>query len=103
MSGGFGTQPGELDAAAVRFDEAARIVADALHRLRATLGALGDYVGDDDQGRAFAAEYDPKVAEGFAALGREADAVRSLGDAVRSSAREYQAGDQGAAARFRPP
>jgi uncharacterized protein YukE len=103
VSGGFGTQPGELDAAAARFDEAARTVADAVAALRSTLAGLGAYVGTDEQGRAFAAQYDPKAADGFAAMAGEADAVRSLGQALRSSAREYQANDRGAAAPFRPP
>lgn len=103
MSGGFGTQPGELDAAAGRFDEASRLVAEAVMTLRATLAGLGDYVGDDEQGRRFAADYDPKVTEGVTAMGREADALGSLGAALRSSAREYEAGDDGAATQFRPP
>lgn len=103
MSGGFGTQPGDLDAAAARFDEASDVVATALADLRSTLGGLGDYLGSDEQGRAFAAEYDPKVAEGVAALDDEARGLRSLVDGLRASAREYANGDASAAARLTPP
>lgn len=103
MSDGFATQPGDLEAAGGRFDEAARIVTAALENLRSTLGGLGDYVGSDEQGKAFAAQYDPSVAEGFDAMGKEAEGLRSLGEALRASAREYGATDIAAAAHLSPP
>ncbi|NMO93171.1 hypothetical protein [Actinomycetospora sp. TBRC 11914] len=97
MDDGFATHPGELAAAAGPFDEAAGVVAEALAALRTTLDGLGDYVGGDEQGRAFAAQYDPEVAEATAAVDHEARAVRSLGDALRGSAHDYAAGDGGLA------
>lgn len=103
MSAGFGTRPGDLGAAAERFDEAARGVADALAALRSTLGGLGDHLGADEQGRAFAAQYDPKAGEGVAAIGRESEALRSLGAALRDAAREFVADDAGGAVALRPP
>lgn len=103
MDDGFTTQPGELTAAAAPFDEAARIVADALAGLGSTLGGLGDYLGTDEQGRAFAAQYEPKVSEGLAALAGEADAVHSLGDALRGSAQGYATRDADLADGLRPP
>jgi uncharacterized protein YukE len=100
---GFTTQPGELAAAAGRFDEAAGIVADAVTALRSTLEGLGNYLGTDEQARTFAAQYDPKAAEGLAAIDHEAQTTRTLGDALRRAAHEYQAGDAAAADGLRPP
>jgi uncharacterized protein YukE len=100
---GFSTQPGELAAAAAPFDEASRIVADALAALRSTLDGLGDALGTDEQGRAFAAQYEPKATEGLAALAEAAGAIRSLGDALRGSAQGYASGDADLAGGFRPP
>ena len=103
MDDGFGTQPGDLAAAAGRFDEAAGVVADAVAALRTGLGSLGEYLGTDEQGRAFAATYEPKTTEGLAATDREAGGLRSLGDALRGSARDYASGDAGLAGGLRPP
>lgn len=89
MDDGFATQPGDLAAAAARFDEAGGIIADAVAALRTALGALGEHLGTDEQGRAFAAQYRPKAAEGLAAIEQEADGVRSLGDALRAGAHDY--------------
>lgn len=102
MSEGFATQPTDLEAAAERLDETARAVADAVTALRAALDGLGNYVGDDEQGRAFAARYAPKVSEGVAAMTDEVGAVRSLADALRSTAGAYQGDDHGNAGAFRP-
>ncbi len=96
VTGGFGTRPEDLEAAATRFDEAGRIAADAVAALRSALSGLGDVAGDDDQGRTFAAQYDPKAAEGVDAIGREAAGLSSLGGALRATAAEYRAGDAGA-------
>ena len=90
MDDGFATHPAELTAAAARFDEAAGIVADAVAALRSTLGGLGDVLGTDEQGRAFAARYEPTAAEGLAAIGQEAGGVRSLGDALRAGAQRLR-------------
>ncbi len=103
MDDGFGTLPGELTAAAARFDEAAGVVADAVAALRTTLGALGDLLGTDEQGRAFAARYDPAAGDGIAAMDREARGTRSLGDALRATAHDYEAGDATAADGLEPP
>jgi hypothetical protein len=92
---GFATHPGELTAAAARFDEAAGIVADAVAALRTALGERGEHLGTDEQGRAFAARYEPKAAEGLAAIEQEADGVRSLGDALRAGAHDYGATEAG--------
>jgi hypothetical protein len=84
---GFATHPAELAAAAARFDEAAGIVADAVAALRSALGGLaglGGHLGADEQGRAFAAQYEPAAGEGLAAIEQEAAGVRSLGDALRA-------------------
>lgn len=103
MTDGFATQPADLAAAAARFDEAAGIVADAVAALRSALGGLGDGLGTDDEGRAFAARYEPAAAEGIAASERGAAGVRSLGDALRSTAHDYGAGDAAVADHLRPP
>lgn len=96
MTGGFGTRPEDLEAAAARFDEAGRIAADAVTALRSELGELGTVAGDDEQGRTFAAQYDPKATEGVTALEQEAAGLGSLGGALRVTAAEYRAGDAGA-------
>jgi uncharacterized protein YukE len=100
---GFTAQPGQLAAAAAPFDEASRIVTDALAALRSTLDGLGDPLGTDEQGRAFAAQYAPKATEGLAALAGEAGAIGSLGDALRGSAQGYASRDTDLAGGFRPP
>ncbi|MDL5160143.1 hypothetical protein [Actinomycetospora termitidis] len=102
MAGGFGTRPEDLEAAAARFDEAARIAADACASLRSSLSGLGDVAGDDEQGRTFAARYDPKAAEGMTAIEQEATGLGALGGALRSTAADYRAGEGGAAAGFGP-
>ena len=57
----------------------------------------------DEQGRAFAARYDPVAGDGLAAMDREARGTRSLGDALRATARDYAAGDAAAADGLEPP
>jgi uncharacterized protein YukE len=100
---GFATHPGELTAAAARFDEAAGIVADAVAALRTALGELGEHLGTDEQGRAFAARYEPTASEGLSALDREAGGMRSLGDALRAGAHDYGTNEAGQAEGWRPP
>ena len=103
MVDGFATQPGELAAAAGRFDEAAGIVADGVAALLSALGGLGNYLGTDEHARTFAAQYEPTAADGLAAIDHEARSVRSLGEALRSAAHDYEAGDGTAADGLRPP
>lgn len=103
MDDGFSARPADLGAAAAPFDEAAGILTEALAGLRATLDGLGPYLGTDEQGRAFAAQYEPKAAEGLAAVDHEARSTRSLGDALRSTGRDYAAGDAGLGDGLRPP
>jgi hypothetical protein len=100
---GFATHPGELTAAAARFDEAEGIVADAVAALRTALGGLGEHLGDDEQGRAFGAGYEPTAAEGLTAIEQEAGGLRSLGDGLRAGARDYGATETGVADGWRPP
>ena len=102
MAEELAARPADLDAAAARFDEAAAVVTSARDTLATTLAALGDYVGDDEQGRRFDADYRPKVAQALATLGQEADAVRSLAGALRSSAAEYRRTDHAGAVGLRP-
>ena len=103
MDDGFATHPGELTAAAARFDEAAGVVADAVAVLRTALGALPAHLGSDEQGRAFGARYEPAAAEGLAAIDREGGGLRSLGDALRAAAQDYGATETGVADGWRPP
>lgn len=103
MSGGFATQPDDLDAASRRFDEAAETVAQALAELRSGLATLGDHLGADEQGRTFAARYDPAAADGLATLGRETDSLRSLGPALRQAAEAFRGDDDAGAAALGPP
>jgi hypothetical protein len=96
VTGAFGTRPEDLEAAGTRFDEAGRIASEAAAALRSALGGLGDVAGDDEQGRTFAARYDPKAAEGIDAIAREAAGLSSLGGALRGTAAAYREGDAGA-------
>jgi carbohydrate-selective porin OprB len=99
----FATRPADLTAGAARVDEAAGVVADAVASLRATLGALGGFLGTDEQGRSFAAQYDPTSADGLTTTADEAGGLRSLADALRASAHDYAAGDSTTTAAMRPP
>lgn len=94
---GLEVDPGTLAAAAARHDEAARAVADTLAALRAELGRLGNPLGDDEQGRTAAAHLAPATGDGLAAIGREAEALRALGDGLRSAAAAYRDLDDRAA------
>lgn len=100
---GFATRPGELAAAAGRFDEAARIVVDAVSALHATLDGLGNYLGTDEHARTFATRYEPRSAEGFAAFEQEARNARHLAESLRGSAGDYRGDDAGVADALRPP
>lgn len=103
MGDGFATQPGELTAAAGRFDEAAGVVADAVAELRAALDGLGTYLGTDEHARNVAAQYEPRAAEGLAAIDHEARSTRSLGEALRATATGYRRNNAVVADGLRPP
>lgn len=103
MGDGFATQPGDLTAAAGRFDEAAGVVADAVTDLRAALDGLGNYLGTDEHARTFAAQYEPRAAEGLAAIDHEAQSTRSLGEALRATATGYRRDNAAVADGLRPP
>lgn len=102
MADGFAVRPELLAAPAAAFDDAARVLGSAVAQARADLAALGDVSGDDEQGREFAARYDPLVAEGLAAIGRSADLVGSFGGGLRAVADQYAVGDDDAARGFDP-
>lgn len=98
MSDGFGVRPeAALAPAAQRFrgvaDDLTRAVAD----LRGVLGALGDVCGGDEQGRQFAAGYQPRADEGLRALDALARALATVPDGLGRAAAGYRAGDEAGA------
>lgn len=100
MAEGFAVRPEHLVAPAASFDDAAVALRAAVAQARADLAALGDVCGDDEQGRAFASRYEPVTAQGLDAVGRSADVVASFGGGLRAAAKQYEAGDDGAAGGF---
>lgn len=100
MADGFAVRPELLVAPATGFDEAAAALRIAVTRARADLTALGDVCGDDEQGRAFAARYDPVAAAGLAAIGRSAEAVEAFGRGLRTTSGQYVSGERAAADSF---
>ncbi|MEJ2886984.1 WXG100 family type VII secretion target [Actinomycetospora aeridis] len=94
MSEGFDSRPDALGAGAQRFrgvaDELGRAVAD----LRGALGALGDVSGRDEQGRGFAAGYQPRADEGLRALDALARVLAGVPEGLDRAAADYRAGDE---------
>jgi hypothetical protein len=93
MGGGFATQPGDLAAVAGRVEALADDLAQGVEQLRAELAGLGDMGGVDEQGRAFAAAYDPVVADALRFLTADADGVRGRAAGLRASGAEYETAD----------
>lgn len=62
MADRFSVDPGSLRRAGSRMAQEGRALEAALTRLQGRLSSLGDVAGDDEQGRTFAAGYEPKVA-----------------------------------------
>jgi uncharacterized protein YukE len=54
-------EPASLRRAGTQIGQEARALEAALNRLQGRLTSLGNVAGDDEQGRAFAAGYQPKV------------------------------------------
>ncbi len=61
MAERFSVDPASLRRAGTQIGHQAQTLEAALNRLQGLLGSLGNVSGDDDQGRAFAAGYQPKV------------------------------------------
>jgi len=57
----FSVDPASLRRAGTRMGQEAQALEAALNRLQGHLSSLGNVSGDDEQGRAFAAGYQPKV------------------------------------------
>lgn len=93
MTGGFGVEPGDLDAAAGGFAAAAGDLARAVSALHGTLAGLGNFCGGDEEGRRFAAGYDPQVAEADRALDTLVRAMEAIPGALTAAAAVYRARD----------
>ncbi|MBJ7600061.1 WXG100 family type VII secretion target [Candidatus Nephthysia bennettiae] len=61
MAERLSVDPASLRRAGTQIGQEAQALEAALNRLQGRLGSLGNVCGDDDQGRAFAAGYQPKV------------------------------------------
>lgn len=96
MSGGFHVSPdAALQPAAQRFRGAADELTQAVAELRGALDGLGDVWGGDEQGRRFAAGYQPRADEGLRALDALARALASLPEGLERAAADYRASDGG--------
>jgi len=76
-------------AAAPRFAAAGGELAAALAELRSVLADCAEMCGDDDPGRAFAANYEPKSRLIDEAMGFASRGVAAVGEAVRASADNF--------------
>lgn len=81
----FSTASGDLDA--------------ALSRLRGALNGLGDVCGDDDQGRQFAAAYDPNHKTIDQALLNMARGLGDIATALDAMASNYEGSDRASTVR----
>jgi uncharacterized protein YukE len=95
----FTVEPGSLRGAGSQLGQEAQVLAGALSRLQGRLGSLGDVTGDDDQGRAFAAGYQPKVELLERALRQMVTALEDMDAGLRLMADRYEGSD--GASRFR--
>lgn len=94
MSGGFHVSPdAALEPAAQRFRGAADELTQAVAELRGALDGLGDVWGRDEQGRLFAAGYQPRADEGLRALDALARALASVPEGLERAAADYRASD----------
>ena len=96
--GDYDVEPTDVAGARSAFVSAGADVTRALEDLRATLGGLGDYLGSDEQGQAFKAAYEPKVAEAEQVVGEIGRGLSAFGPALASTAEQYRTDDAAARA-----
>jgi uncharacterized protein YukE len=89
----FKVEPGSLRSAGFQLEQEAQVLAGALSRLQGRLGSLGDVSGDDDQGRAFAAGYQPKVELLERALQQMVKGLEDMDAGLRLMADRYGVSD----------
>lgn len=74
----------------------------ALNRLQGRLGALGNVSGDDDQGRAFAGAYQPKVELLERALQQMVTGLEDIDRGLKMMADRYEGSDNASLLRGGP-
>ncbi len=96
----FRVLPEVIADAAPMFDGVAHEVRTAVTRLRASLDALGQFWGDDEQGARFAEGYLPNAATVQTAAGNIAVGIDSIADALEAQAANHKHTDLALAARL---
>jgi uncharacterized protein YukE len=98
----FTVEPGRLRSAGFQLGQEAQVLAGSLSRLQGRLGSLGDVSGDDHQGRAFAAGYQPKVELLEHALQQMVKGLEDMDAGLRLMADRYEGSDSASRLKGRP-
>jgi uncharacterized protein YukE len=85
--------PESLIRAGAQFSIESRRLADAVNRLQSSLHALGDVCGDDDQGRAFAKDFNPATVKVTLAMQNMAKGLSAIGRGLEVMGLNYEGGD----------
>jgi uncharacterized protein YukE len=85
----FSVDPASLRRAGTQMGQEAQALEAALNRLQGRLSSLGNVTGDDEQGRAFAAGYQPKVDLLERALQRMVKGLEDIDSGLRLMADSY--------------
>ncbi len=85
--------PESLIRAGAQFTIESGRLADAVNRLQSSLHALGDLCGDDDQGRAFATDYNPATGKVELALQNMAKGLSAIGRGLEVMGLNYEGSD----------
>lgn len=89
----FDVTPASLHAAGGTWRGQAPVVEAALRRLQGQLDALGQPWGDDEAGRAFAAQYRPEARKVMSAVEQLARGLDAMADGLDLMGRRYQAAE----------
>jgi uncharacterized protein YukE len=100
MSDRIHVHPAELFGAAGTFYTAIDELSSGLSDARATLGGLGDVCGNDDQGRQFAASYQPQADKVLQAAANLLRGLSSIPEGLEANAANYHESDAGNSRRF---
>jgi uncharacterized protein YukE len=93
MGNQFRVDPASLRAAGPRFTAESDALSHALGQLGSALSGLSGMCGDDEQGHAFAAKYDPQAAELQRVIREMVDGLSRIGSAFPTMADNYEGAD----------
>jgi uncharacterized protein YukE len=89
----FSIDPASLRRAGAQVGKEARALEAALNRLQSRLSSLGEVCGDDEQGRSFAAGYQPKVELLERALQQMVSGLENVDRGLNLMAANYEAAE----------